>query len=135
MGVLLVLFILPACGACAADRTEGDWIYSVRDRTARIEKYNPPEDPPEILTVPESLGGYPVTEITGYAFANSRRLEGWKTEEMPGSRVVILPDTIRSIRAGAFGFDETEEIRIGNNEIYETVGGVLFERQTRPLVA
>ena len=132
---ILIISAVLIRGACAADITEGNWVYRVESGTACIRKYNPPGNPPGILTVPETLGGYPVTEISGYAFSNWRQLPDWKTEEMPGSKVVNLPDTIRSIKPNAFDFDETEEIRIENSEYYETVDGVLFERKTRTLAA
>ena len=132
---ILILFTALVFGACATDITEGDWVYRAESGTACIRKYNPPDNPPGILNVPESLGGYPVTEISGYVFSNLRQLPDWKTEEMPGSKVIILPDTIRSIKPLAFDFDETEEIRIENSEYYETIDGVLFERKTHTLAA
>ena len=119
--------------AGAVESTEGDWEYEIEDKTARITDYNPSDNPPEVLIVPETLGGYRVTEI-GYAFSNYRHLPDGKSEEMPGPRVLVLPDTVREVRQGGIGFEDLEEIRV-DSEYYQAVDGVLFERKTGTLVA
>ena len=136
------LFLLLSCLCCAiaADKTEGDWQYEVLYRKGsnpevRIKRYNPPEDPPEVLTVPDHLGGYPVCEIGPSVFENYRNLEGYSIEHMAGSRVVILPGGLTKIEPGGFDFDELKEIRIENNEYFEAVDGVLFEKKTHKLLA
>ena len=132
--IAFIMLSLVCCACAAGSRQEGDWIYEVVNKTARIEKYNPSDDPPEILTVPETLGGYPVGEIAGFAFWNMRETEGGETEKMPGARVLILPDEIQSIRPNGIAFHDLEEIRIDNGTVYETIDGVLFHRETHTLV-
>ena len=134
----LLVFLL-ACFACAAAE-ETDWQYEIIDRSGadpgvRIKRYNPAGDPPEILEVPETLGGYPVKELSSYVFATYRELDNHQIETMTGSKVIVLPAEISKIGPDCFRFRELQEIRIENGLFYETVDGVLFHKQTHTLVA
>ena len=134
-----ILLVCLLCFIACAAAEESDWQYEIINsrgsRSVRIKKYNPAGDPPEVLVVPDELGGYPVKEISGYAFSNYWSLPDYKSERMPGSRVIILPSGIEKIEPGQYGFDELEEFRIENNSYYETVDGVLFQSATHTLLA
>ena len=56
--LLLALGLLP--GAALAGLSEGDWSYTVEGGKATITQYNGSDS---VLTIPSSLGGYPVTAI------------------------------------------------------------------------
>ena len=133
--IVLLISLALACCAFAADRVEGDWEYEVRNYEAWIRRYNPQDDPPEVLIVPETLGGYPVRRIHGNAFLSLRHLPDGKSEEMPSPRVLVLPDKIMKVEPSGISFDGLEEIRIENGAYYQTVDGVLFEKETGTLVA
>ena len=138
LGILL-LSLLMVCSAYAYnEQQEGDWIYTVEsdsgEQTVLIRNYNPAEDPPEVLYVPEQLGGLPVREI-GYAFYDYRRLDNGEYEEMPSPKALVLPAGIRKISPSSIRFSHLEEIRIENGEHYETKDGVLFERETHKLIS
>ena len=143
MLIAMLLILLLACAGASfagGQVVEGDWKYEVINPgsdspTVRIIKYNPAADPPEILIVPEQLGGYPVTEIERYAFTSYRELEDYKTEKIPGMKTIIFPSCLEKIEPGGFSIDELREFRIENNPRYETRDGVLFDKETNTLQA
>lgn len=88
--LLLLLFVLLLCLtlAFAGAETEGDFLYTVQDGKAKITGYT---GSASVLTVPDTLGGYPVTAIGAAAFKNCTAL----TE-------LILPEGVTEIRRNAF---------------------------------
>jgi hypothetical protein len=69
--------------------TEGIYNYSVSDGVATITSYS--GTVPSKITIPSTLGGYPVTAIGDYAFYHCESLRG-----------VIIPDTVTSIGNATF---------------------------------
>ncbi|MBR3795899.1 MAG: leucine-rich repeat domain-containing protein [Clostridia bacterium] len=84
--LLLLMLFLPA-SLVQAD-VEEDFAYSVNEGRATITAYTGSAD---TLTVPDTLGGYPVTAIRYCAFRNCTALSA-----------VTLPDGITSIGSNAF---------------------------------
>ena len=137
--ILLLLLACTVAAFAATPVTEGDWKYEVlnprsESPSVRIVRYNPANDPPEILAVPEQLGGYPVTEIKSFAFTTYRELENYQTEKIPGPKTIILPAGLETIGQGGFSFEELQEFRIENGLRYETRDGVLFDKETGTLL-
>jgi len=133
------LVVLAACFGCAADKlTDGDWEYETEGygdtKTVRITKYAPAGEVPEVLEVPEKLGGYPVRELRSSSLSNVYREENGKTEQVPGPKILVLPAGLKKIDVGSIRFNDLEEIRIENGENYETRDGVLFETRTHTLM-
>lgn len=90
--VLLFLALFAALGGMTAqaEQTGGDWEYRVNEetRTVTVTAYHGSE---QSVTIPEMLGGYPVTAIGEGAFQGNAFLEA-----------VIMPDTISVIGKQAF---------------------------------
>ena len=72
----------------AAPLTEGDWTYTVADGKATIKGYT---GSATVITIPPTLGGYPVTAIGTQAFASKTTLTS-----------VIIPSSVTSIGTSAF---------------------------------
>lgn len=135
----MIILILCLFACASADRLrEGDWEYEfVRlddIKAVKITGYNPMENPPQTLIVPDELGGCPVRRIGAYCFGNYRHDESWKSYEITSPETLVLPAGILSVDSDAIGFSGLEEIRIENGTHYDTVDGVLFERATNTLV-
>lgn len=81
---LCLSLILFAAGAAA--ETEGDFTYTVSDGCATITNY----DGFSTVTIPETLGGYPVTAIGSFAFSHDYITS------------VTMPDSVVSIGDYAF---------------------------------
>lgn len=88
--VLPFLFSVMAASLFAATQTVDGiaWTYSVSDGAATIESI--PWDTTGDITIPSSLGGYPVTSIGGWAFCNCSALTS-----------VVFPESLTSIGAAA----------------------------------
>ena len=136
--MILLILCLSAC-ASADKLKEGDWEYEVvlldDVRAAAITRYNPAENPPQTLIVPEELGGYPVRRISAYSFVNYRYDENWKSCDITSPKTLVLPAGVLEVDPEAIQFPDLEEIRIENGTCYDTVDGVLFERATDTLAA
>ena len=104
------VMIVCLCSACSAAfagaysrgdcEVDGNWQYVVKnDNTARIVGYLD-EEIAGILTIPETVGGYPVTGVDGL-------------DDMKLITKVVFPDTVKSIAAYAFSGDTSlEEIEL-----------------------
>ncbi len=140
--IAVFLTILSACFGCSAARmTEGDWEYEIisgynSSNAVRITGYKPSGDPPEVLTVPDTLGGYPVWELKDYSLMDIYRTrENGEYKRVPGPKVLILPSGLKKAEAGSIRFEDLKEIRIDNGTNYETRDGVLFDSEKHILVA
>ena len=87
LAVLLAL-ILPAA-AFGTEYIHGYFRYTVADESVTITAYTGGES---VVTVPSMIGSYPVNTIAAGAFANNDAVH-----------TIILPDTIMTVEAGAFG--------------------------------
>lgn len=94
--LFLLLLTLPCLAAAESSLTDGAYQYKVVNNGAYVTGYLPEETPEEIL-VPATLGGYPVTGVAPLAFCNFN-------DEYDGERVrrLVLPDGLRVLERGAF---------------------------------
>ncbi len=96
VGVILCLCLLctfsPFTVLSADIQTEGDYEYTITDGEATVANYLGND---EHVTVPSTLGGYPVTAVGEDAFANNSTIIS-----------VSLPSGITSIQESAFTFCE-----------------------------
>ena len=81
---LLILSAYPLVGMCAV---QGQWTFTIENGGATITA----STATGAVTIPSSLGGYPVTSIGDSAFYGSLGLTS-----------VIIPDSVTSIGVGAF---------------------------------
>jgi len=88
LSALLLMLILCLCAFCAPAENEGDFAYSVIGGKAVITAYT---GSAAVLTVPDTLGGYPVTSIRYCAF-----------RECAALTQVTLPHGVISIGSNAF---------------------------------
>lgn len=86
--LLLILLLLCLFAAGASAQTEGDFSYAVSGGQAKITAYT---GAAAEVTVPGTLGGYPVTAIGYCAFRDCRAL-----------RKVVLPQGVARIGSNAF---------------------------------
>lgn len=98
---LLTLCLMLACTAALAD-SDGDWTYSVdRKGVATLTGYTGSETK---ITLPETLGGYPITCVGNKAFQNNTAI-----------KQVIIPDCYTTIGARAFeGCTRISYVRLGS---------------------
>ena len=80
--VTCLAMAVTAIVARAEQVTQGGitWTYSVYDGKAILSEPAIPQDTSGDITIPASLGGYPVTEVSGGAF--------WKCTQL---RSVVIP--------------------------------------------
>lgn len=90
---LCALLVLPMQVHAAEVYTEGYLEYRIEDSAASICGYFGSENE---VTVPASIAGYPVSEISAGAFADAETV-----------KKINLPDTIMRIEKGAFGREQT----------------------------
>ena len=81
--------------------TEGDWQYTVTDGEAAVTSYTGDESK---LVFPDTLGGYPVTRISGYCLNGSVTV----TE-------VTIPETVKRISEYAFDGSKLEVFYLNCN--------------------
>lgn len=109
MALTLLAAALPAASYAAS---EGDFDYSVHSGEVTIDAYTGGGG---AVTIPATLGGYPVTTIGWRAFANCtgitavtipegvKALDGYAFYDCTGLRSVTLPDSVTEIGDCAFG--------------------------------
>ena len=96
----------------AQEVTEGDFVYILYDGEALLRKYNGND---EVLVIPETLGGAPVTRILRYAIQSDyltsvtvadsvRRLDYLAFSDNDGLEELYLPDTIEYMDPSANPF-------------------------------
>ncbi|MGN0633282.1 MAG: leucine-rich repeat domain-containing protein, partial [Oscillospiraceae bacterium] len=143
LALCMVIMMLPQ--AVFAETYE-DYEYSVSDGKATITSYNGSD---EEVTIPDTLGGYPVTAIGMSAFHNKT---GIRKIVIPDSVTSIgknafywcsslesinIPDSVTSIGINAFGSCRNLiEITVDeDNEYYSSVNGVLLDKNKTRLLA
>jgi hypothetical protein len=103
--------------------TYGDYTYTVYDGKATITDFNSSYS--GSLTIPSTLGGYPVTSISYRAFYNCYRLTS-----------VTIPDSATRIGDEAFSScTSLTAINVSkNNPAYTSTNGVLFNKNLTTLI-
>ena len=91
LAALLVLSLVPLNTIGAEKSAEGDYTYVVKNGEAKITKVNKSISGEQ--TIPETLGGYPVTKIVAFAFSGCTALTG-----------ITIPEGVTKIAAGTFSF-------------------------------
>lgn len=99
--VLICCLPMGALKANAAEYTENGWKYTVSNGKATVVGI---QSPSLSLTVPSTLGGYPVTTIGSRAF-----------EKQTGMTGITIPDSVTTIESYAFhGLNQLTYVTIGN---------------------
>ena len=136
--LVLLILCLSACASAGKIKEDGwEYEFSHQDdiKIAVITRYNPVEDSPQTLVVPDELGGCPVGRISAGCFNDYRINENWLSSKITSPKTLVLPAGVLSVEPDAIQYSGLEEIRIENGTHYDTVDGVLFERATNTLVA
>ena len=89
--VLTVLLLLGALPLGVGATVEDDFGYEIENGGAVITAYYGSHEDPYHLTIPGTLGGYPVTAIDGWVFQYVSNLER-----------ITVPGSVREIRSCAF---------------------------------
>jgi len=125
----LAIAVMMLFGAASANESEmtdasGQWKYVVRNDGAVITKYV--VEPCGDLVIPNELDGYAVSGIGDWAFVF------WD-----GLISVMIPDSVTSIGRNPFAYcDAMSQINVSpNNSAYESIDGVLFDKQQKMLVS
>jgi len=99
LAIILAIGIIPLMAGTASAAQEGDYYYTVVDGEATITGYNGPGGD---ITIPNELGGCPVTKIGEWAFND------WNYKHTGRSLTgVNIPSGVTIIGAGAFDFCPT----------------------------
>ena len=85
----IALGLCVALPMCASAATEGYYTYTVSNGEATITDFDTSVG--GSITIPSTIGGYPVTGIKRYAFENCT-----------GLTAIIVPDSVTNIGNGAF---------------------------------
>ncbi|MHB1454762.1 MAG: leucine-rich repeat protein, partial [Saccharofermentanales bacterium] len=122
IATLIVFQTLLSANLSVAAETSGDYIYTIVDGNAEITDYSGSDSS---LTIPDTLGGYPVTSITGQAFYGSYSLTS-----------VTIPDSVSFIgnMAFAYCYNLTQILISANNPSYKSIAGVLFNKSGTQLI-
>ncbi len=112
---LICIFSLTAFAAInqSSDYTEGDYTYTVENKEATIIAVNK-ENMIGDISIPETLGGYPVVAIGNLVFLDCGNLFS-----------VVIPDTVRTINTQAFYRCGIKEITIPAS--VTTIGETVFQ--------
>ena len=89
LALLLTLAFVAGCVPFAVSAEEDGFVYTVADGAAIITDYT---GSARDLVIPDTLGGYPVTEIEAFAFDESKMVS------------VVIPGSVKRIGGGAFYF-------------------------------
>ncbi len=107
----LISELVPVNSISASAAVSGSWVYTVSDGVAKITDYT---GTATTLTIPTTLGGYPVKHILGGAFQGNTTLQYVKISEgvekiyarafmgCTSLNTVSLPSTLKEINDNAF---------------------------------
>ena len=123
-GIVIVLcLVLMLVPTTAFAITSGNYEYTVADGNATITKFN--STTTDAVTIPSTIGDYPVTAIGEKAFQNCINLKS-----------VTIPNGVTSIGENAFYYCTLlESIYVDDRNInYSSKDGVLFDRNITQLI-
>ena len=101
--LLSIVLCLSFSSIALANKKEGDYVYSVKNKSITIEKYQG-EETGEII-VPDTIDGKPVRIIASNAF------------EWCQASSIVLPNTITEIQNDAFYHAEAKDIRLPDSTL------------------
>jgi len=143
---IMMMAILLCCSSQVQAAQEGDYNYTVTDNKATITGYTGDGG---VVTIPSTLGGYPVASIGEYAFVDCSNLTGisfpqgltsigdYAFNYCKGLTSISIPQGITSIGDGAFinctGL--TSFTVAVNNLNYSSINGILFNKVGDILIA
>ena len=96
--IMVVVLLISIVTMMAFGLSANGFTYTVEDGEATITAYN---NNAAQIEIPDTLGGYPVTKIGAYAFANRAETAGTDISSLR------LPAGLREIGAGAFDINST----------------------------
>lgn len=160
--LLLVISVITSVVSAATEMVNGiRWRYEIRDGGAYLHcDYEYDEDSDEYteypavpyttsgaLTIPSTLGGFPVKGIGGSAFSECKRLtsvtipegvqriESWAFWDCTGLKSVIIPASVEFIGEGAFEYCLDLKVKVASgNAKYASQNGALFNKDMTHLL-
>ncbi|MBQ2939849.1 MAG: leucine-rich repeat protein, partial [Clostridia bacterium] len=124
VALTMLVCLLPSVAFPATALTEGYYTYTVSDGQATITDVNTSIS--GAITIPATLGGYPVTSIGNMAFVLRRDLTS-----------ITIPDSVTNIGKSAFyGCTGLTSIMVDeNNAVYHSENNCLIQTANKILVA
>ena len=119
---IMMMAVLLCCSSQVQADQSGDYTYDVMDGEAQITGYTGTGG---VVTIPSTLGGFPVTSIGDQAFMGNPITS------------ISIPEGVTSISDIAFAtcFDLTSITVANNNLNYKSIDGMLFNKAGTSLIA
>lgn len=144
--IAICIFAVSFCALAATEIVDGiTWNYTVEDGKASITSI--PKSTAGAVTIPSTLGGYPVTSIGDDAFSDCSGLTsvtipnsvtniGRAFRYCSGLSSVVIPERVTSIAKGAFFgcHNFTSFFVDSNNQFYSSTNGLLLSKDGKTLI-
>ena len=136
------------CGITQEFLQSGDWVYTLlADGTVEIVRCDVNESEENLIAIPETVDGIPVTSVGDYAFRDGYNIgeiiipEGITTigdfafDSCSNLKKVTIPSSVTLIGRNPFLGTKTEVALSSDNPLFVIVDNFLLEKQSKKLIS